>query len=249
MILNRQKTVAMSAAALMALSGMVGGAATASALTDTSACKTSQTKTYSWAGSLGTNYYLSKEVVGDGTAAPGGTVTFRTTVSGAGALVNRIDDFHPAGFVLINARESNWKVLGGQSWATVTNDVRKDAASNSVYRTGGGWTTAGNSYTTLETTYRVPDSATPGDVLNTGAGMNVALASGRHIANPIDTCVTIREKNAAEQVTGSLDGLGLGSLTSGSTTAGGISSDPAAFSSDLINGLDIGQIIAGAAGS
>lgn len=246
MILNRQKTVAMSAAALMALSGMVGGAATASAQTNTSACKTSQTKTYSWAGS---KYYLTKEVVGDGTAAPGGTVTFRTTVSGAGALVSRLDDFHPAGFVLVNARESNFKLLGGQSWATVTNDVRKDAASNSVYREGSGWTTAGGAYTTLETTYRVPDDATPGDVLNTGAGTTVVLAGARYVANPIDTCVTIRARNAAEQATGSLDGLGLGSLTSGSTTAGGISSDPAAFSSDLINGLDIGQIIAGAAGS
>lgn len=246
---NRQKTVAVGAAALMALSGLVAGTATASAQTNTSACKTSQTRTFNWAGSLGTNYYLTKEVVGDGTAAPGGTVTFRTTVSGAGALVNRIDDFHPAGFVLVNARESNFKVFGGQSWATVTNDVRKDAASNSVYRQGSGWTTAGGTYTTLETTYRVPNSATPGDVFNTGAGMNVALVSGRHVANPINACVTIRARNAAEQATGSLDGLGLGSLTSGSTTAGGISSDPAAFSSDLINGLDIGQIIAGAAGS
>ncbi len=232
----------------MAMSGVVvGGAATASA--QTAQCATSQTKTFSGLWSLGTEYHLTKEVVGNGTAAPGGTVTFRTTVSGAGALVNRIDDFHPEGFVLVSARQSTWKVLGGQSWTTVTDDVRTDAASNSVYREGSGWTTAGGAYSTLETTYRVPDDATPGDVLNTGAATTLALINGRLVANPINTCVTIREKNAAEQVTGSLDGLGLGSLTAGSTTAGGISSDPASFSSELINGLDIGQIIAGAAGS
>lgn len=247
---NRRKAVAVGAAALMALSGVVvGGAATASAQTDTSACKTSQTKTRSWAGSLGTKYTMTKEVVGDGTAAPGGTVTFRTTVSGAGALVSRIDDFHPEGFELVKARESVWKVLGGQQWTTVTDDVRKDAATNSVYRKSSGWTTAGGAYSTLETTYRVPDDATPGDVLNTGAGTTVVLADGRWVENPIDACVTIRQPNATEQVTGSLEGLGLGSVTSGSAAAGGISSDPAAFSADLINGIDIGQIIAGAAGS
>ena len=49
-------------------------------------------------------------------------------------------------------------------------------------------------------------------MLDTGAGMTLVLADGKKVANPIGTCVTIREKNAAEQVAGSLDGLGLGSL-------------------------------------
>lgn len=241
---NNRKLLALGAAALMAVSGLTVGTATASAqVTDTSQCKTSQIVERSWAGSLGTSYYINKEVVGDGTAAPGGEVTFRTTVSGAGALVTRIDDFHPEGFELLRARESVWKVLGGQSWTSVTSDVRTNSSNNSVYREGSGWTTAGGSFVTLETTYRVPNDATPGTVLNTGAGTDVALASGRWIVNPIDTCVTIREPNAAEAFTGSLDGLGLGSLTSGSTTAGGISSDPASFSSEIINGLDISQLI------
>ncbi|MGX1770182.1 hypothetical protein ACWIE7_18060 [Dietzia sp. NPDC055343] len=237
---NRRKMVALGAAALMALSGLTIGTATASAQDNSSECRTSQEVKVR---PVAVNYTLKKEVVGNGTAAPGGTVTFRTTVSGPGALVTRIDDFHPEGFVLLGARESVWKLLGSQSWSNVSDDVRVNAANNSVYRESSGWTTAGGAYVTLETTYRVPDNAKVGDKLNTGAGTTLALANGRQVVNPINTCVTIRQPNAAESVTGSLDGLGLGSVTSGSTAAGGISSDPATFSSDIINGIDIGQLI------
>lgn len=245
------RSIATGAAALLIASGLaVGtGAAVASAAPDTSACATAQTVTFNDINTVWTNYHLNKEVVGDGTAAPGGTVTFRTTVSGAGALVSRIDDFHPAGFELVQARSSVWYLLGGQTWTTVTDDVSRDSASNSVYYSGAGWTTAGNAKATLETTYRVPADATPGEVLNTGAATNLVLASGRRVANPINTCVTIREPNPTEVVTGSLDGLGLGSVTSGSTALGDIGADPATFSADLINGLDLGQLIGGMAGS
>src|SRR5690625_4450666 len=124
---SRRRLIALSAAALMAVTGLTVGTATASAQTDTSQCQTSQKVERRWGGSLGTRYYIEKEVVGDGTAAPGGEVTFRTTVSGAGALVREIVDYHPAGFELVRARESVWKVLGGQSWTTVTDDVRRNA--------------------------------------------------------------------------------------------------------------------------
>lgn len=243
------RTAATLAATLMAAAILPATAGTAAAEPSTANCATSQTQTFSWPGSLGTDYHLTKEVVGSGEVAPGGSVTFRTTVSGAGALVTRIEDFHPEGFVLVNARESVWKLIGGQTWTTVTDDVRTNAATSSVYRESSGWTTAGGSHATLETTYRVPDDATPGTVLNTGAGMTVALANGTKVANPIDACVTIREQNPVEQVTGSLEGAGLGSLTTGSTTVDGIVGDPAAFSADLINGIDVGQILAGVAGS
>src|SRR5699024_3895306 len=144
------------------------------------------------------NYYLNKEVVGDGTAAPGSEVTFRTTISGAGALMSRLDDFHPVGFELVRARESVCQVIGGRSWTAVTTDVLRDSSANSIYRTGAGWTTAAGAHATLETTYKVPDTVSPGDVLNTGAGVTVALGEGRWVENPINTCVTIREPNAAE---------------------------------------------------
>lgn len=241
---NRRKTVALGAAALMALSGLTVSTATASAqTTGTENCKTSQTKERSWAGSLGTKYYIDKEVVGDGTAAPGGQVTFRTTVRGAGATVTEIVDYHPAGFELVRARENVSWLLGGQKWDDVTDKVTKNAAANTVTHRGMGWTTAGSASATLETTYKVPTTATPGEKLNTGAGTHIQLSNGTWTVNPIDVCVTIREPNAVESVTGSLDGLGLGSVTSGSTAAGGISSDPASFSSEIINGIDIGQLI------
>ncbi|WP_256820415.1 hypothetical protein [Dietzia sp. Die43] len=246
---SARRTTATLAATLMAAALLPATAATASAEPVPAACATSQTRTFAWPGSLGTEYYLTKEVVGDGTAAPGGTVTFRTTVSGNGALVTRIEDFHPQGFVLVGARESVWKLIGGQTWTTVTDDVRSNSATSSVYRTSSGWTTAGGNHATLETTYRVPDDATPGNVLDTGAGMAVALSDGEKVANPSGACVTIREKNPVEQVTGSLESVGLGSLGTGSATLEGIVGDPATFSADLINQIDVGQLLAGLAGS
>lgn len=35
-------------------------------------------------------------------------------------------------------------------------------------------------------------------MLDTGAGMTVVLADGKKVANPIGTCVAIREKNAGQ---------------------------------------------------
>ncbi|MBB1023692.1 MULTISPECIES: hypothetical protein [unclassified Dietzia] len=243
------RSIATGAAALLIASGLSVGTNAAVASAAPSSCATAQTVTFNDPSTLWTDYHLNKEVVGDGTAAPGGMVTFRTTVSGAGALVSGIEDFHPAGFELVQARSSVWYLLGGQTWTTVTNDVIRDSATNSVRYSGAGWTTAGNARATLETTYRVPATATPGDVLNTGAAMTLVLANGRKVANPINTCVTIREPNPTEVVTGSLNGLGLGSVTSGSTALGNIGADPATFSADLINGLDLGQLIGGMAGS
>src|SRR5699024_6545957 len=130
----------------------------------------------------------------------------------------RIEDFHPQGFITVSARESVWKLLGGQTWTDVTDDVRTNAETSSVYRESSGWTTAGGAHATLATTYRGPNDAAPREVFDTGAEMTVALSNGTKVANPTGTRVTIREKIAAEQVTGSLDGLGLGSLTTGSTT-------------------------------
>ncbi|MDX2358763.1 hypothetical protein [Dietzia sp. PP-33] len=244
------RSVATGAAALLIASGMTVGTGAAIAGAAPAACATTQTVTFNDINTAWTNYTLHKEVVGDGTAAPGGTVTFRTTVSGAGALIDRIEDYHPEGFELVQARESVWKLIGGQEWSTVTDDVRSDSATNSVYKESAGWTTAGNAHITLETTYRVPADATPGEELNTGAGMSIlGFINGDRVANPIGTCVTIREPNPVESVTGSLDGLGLGSLTTGSTALGDIGANPATFSADLINGLDLGQLIGGLAGS
>ncbi|HJE91956.1 MAG TPA: hypothetical protein K8V11_13205 [Dietzia timorensis] len=233
-----------AAASFVAGAAIVGpSAAVASAETNTANCATSQTKTYKWPGSAGLEYKLTKEVVGSAKVAPGGTVTYRTTVSGGGALVSEIMDVHPAGFELKEARESVWKLVGGQKWTTVTDKVLKDANTNSVSRSGAGWTTVGGSFVALETTYKVPDDAVPGEVYDSGASFTTVLIDGKKTANPIGTCVTIREPNAVETVTGSLDDAGLGSLTSGSTQLGGISSDPSGFVSDVINGVDVSKLM------
>lgn len=236
---TRRKSIALGAAALMAVSGLTTGVATASAQANTENCATTQSVSFR----TGDRYHLEKQVMGDGTAAPGGLVTFRTTATGMAYLVNRIDDFHPEGFELVSARHSVWYLIGGQQWSDVTDDVRRDTSANSVYLTSSGWTTTGSARVTLETTYRVPDDVSPGDVLNTGAGMTLVAANGRHVANPIDTCVTIRQPNPVEQATGSLNDLGLGSATEGSMTAGGISSDPSGFIADIINNINIGELI------
>lgn len=243
------RSVAAGAAAVMVAAGLSVSTGAAVASADTSQCGLAQTATYRGLDTLGTNYYLSKEVLGDGTAAPGGTVTFQTTVTGAGALVRRIDDIHPEGFQLTKARSSVWYLLGGQQWEDVTDEVKKDAASNSVWHSGAGWTTAGDAHATFETTYRVPADATPGDVLNTGAATTLSLANGRKVEDPFDVCVTIREPNPVEAVSGSLEGLGLGALSSGSSGVGDSATNPAGFIADVVNGIDFGKIIGAAAGS
>ena len=89
----------------------------------------------------------------------------------------------------------------------------------------------------------MPDDAVPGAIYNSGASFTVALDDGTKTENSIGTCVTIRDPNAVEAVTGSLDDAGLGSLTSGSTQLGGISSDPSGFVSDVINGVDVSKLM------
>lgn len=237
------RSFALTAATLLTASGIatgVGVGTAAAAPANTADCATSTSVKFS-------GYTLNKEVT-SGTVAPGGTVTYRTKVTGPGGLVNRIADIHPEGFELVKATEDVRWVVGGQKRADVTSKVTKTASDNTVSHTSSGWTTGGSAYALLETTYRVPASAKPGDVFNSGAAARV-IAVDSTTANPINVCVTIREPNAVEAATGSLEGLGLGSLTAGSTAVGDITSDPASFSADLINGIDIGQLIGGAAGS
>ena len=72
-----------------------------------------------------------------------------------------------------------------------------------------------------------------------------------HIHTFLDGCADCIDlgKIQTEAVTGSLEGLGLGSLTSGSSALGDIGADPAVFSADLINNIDVGQLIGAVAGS
>jgi len=216
------------AAAVVASAALVAGGVTvglgASAAQAAPACALNQSVTSKWAGSLWTPYTVSKEVVGDGTVAPGQTVTYLTKVSGSGALVNEIRDFHPAGFQLVKARLNVKWLIGDQKWEDITGTAV--IGNNSVTAKGAGWTTAGGGVIALETTYKVPDNAVVGTQLDSGAGTNIVLAAGDWNINPMGVCVSIRPKNPVEAGAGSLEDLGFGSVNTGSGQVFGSLTDP-----------------------
>ncbi len=204
------------------------------------ACALSQSVTDSWPGSVWTDYTVSKEVVGDGTVAPGQTVTYITKVSGSGALVNEIRDFHPAGFQLVKARLNVKWLIGNQQWEDVTGTAVVNGTS--VVAKGGGWTTAGGGVIALETTYKVPDNATVGSKLDSGAGTNIVLAAGDWNINPMGVCVTIRQPNPVEAGAGSLEDMGFGSVNTGSGQVFGSLTDPQGSMTNVIGGV-LGNVI------
>lgn len=213
-------------------------------------CGTADSRTDS---SVGINYTTNHEVVGDGTVAPGGTVTLRTKVSsnsGVGAVVSEIRQYHPEGFTPVSARvESHKARLFGSGHSWVTEKVVRDIPNDVAKVQGGGWTTGlGQRYVTAEFTYRAPENVSPGQKFETGAGFNMVAATNRTY-DPMNVCITVRERNAVEAATGSLEGVGAGSLTEGSTTSTTLSSDPSSLITEIVNGLDIGQLIGGIAGS
>lgn len=204
------------------------------------ACAQSQSVTSKWAGSLGTPYTLSKEVLGDGTAAPGQTVTYSTKVTGSGALVNEISDYAPAGFELVSARLNVKWVVGGQEWEDITDTIQRDG--NAYRAKGGGWTTAGGATIALETTYKVPRDAVIGSQIDSGAATNIVLAAGWWKIDPMGVCVTIREPNAVEAAGGSLDAAGLGSVNAGSGPFFGSFTDPQGSMTNVISGV-LGNVL------
>ncbi|OYD69424.1 hypothetical protein [Rhodococcus sp. OK302] len=206
------------------------------------ACSTTQSITSKWAGSVWTPYTLAKEVGSGGKVAPGQEITYVTKVTGSGALVKSIWDYHPAGFQLVKARLNvNWAV-GGQSWSDVTSTVIK-GNDNSVMVSGNGWTTAGGTIA-LETTYKVPSNAQIGAQIDSGGGTDIALISGYWDVNPMGVCVTIREPNAIEAGSGSLDNAGLGSVNTGSGQVFGSITDPQGSMTNVIGGI-ISNVIGG----
>ncbi|CAM2922897.1 Secreted protein [Prescottella defluvii] len=234
----RHAVAAAASVALLATGVTVGlGASAAQAAP---ACALSQSVTSKWAGSWGTPYTLSKEVVGDGKVAPGQTVTYITKVSGSGALVDQMRDFHPAGFQLVQARLNVKWVVGNQKWEDVTGTAV--VGNNSVIVRGGGWTTAGGGVIALETTYKVPDNATVGAKLDSGAGTNIVLASGNWNIDPMGVCVTVRPPNPVEAGSGSLEDLGLGSVNTGSGQFFGSFTDPQGSVTNVVSGI-LGNVL------
>ncbi|QDQ98090.1 hypothetical protein [Tomitella fengzijianii] len=215
---------------------------------DAETCATSAQRSYDNFGSFGTDYYLSKEILNDGVVAPDGTVTFLIKSWGAGALISELRDFHPEGFELEKAEINVSWVLGGQGWEDAT--ARAVESGNRVSVRGAGWTTAGGATAALRTTYRAPSDLEPGTKVDAGgAGFNVVLAGGDHDWTDLNLCATVRAKNAGEQVSGSLDNAGLGSVNTASANAFGSLTDPQGSIAGIINNLDFGKIIGGAMGS
>ncbi|MCJ0904828.1 hypothetical protein [Rhodococcus sp. ARC_M6] len=208
------------------------------------ACAKAQSITDSWAGSFGAPYTLAKEIAGDGTVAPGQTVTYITKISGSGALANSIWDYHPAGFQLTKARLNVSWAVGGQSWSDVTDTAIQDSSDNSVTVRGGGWTTVGGAVIALETTYKVPSNAQVGSKIDSGGGANLVLAAGYWDVNPMGVCVTIRQPNPVEAGSGSLDNAGLGSVNTGSGQVFGSITDPQGSMTNVISGI-LGNVIGG----
>ncbi|HJC59321.1 MAG TPA: hypothetical protein H9755_03170 [Candidatus Dietzia intestinigallinarum] len=192
-----------------------------------------------WSGYTVTSSWL------DSTAAPGGQATLRSTITGPGGVVGEAWQYHPEGFVPESSRVRSYKFPTGQSWADET--IVRDAGNNAARPSGSGWTTASQSVT-VDITYRVPEDAVPGSVLNSGSKVRIT-AVGTGDFNPIGACLTIRGKNPVESVQGSLQGIGAGSLVDGSVASANMSSDPSGSIADVINDLDLGQLIGGAMGS
>ncbi|QCQ89812.1 hypothetical protein [Rhodococcus sp. SGAir0479] len=225
---SRRLAASVAAAAVVA-GGTVFGVGAGAGVASAAECGTSATKVqYGDAQIVGIQ--LTKVVVGDGTVAPGGTVTYKTTVSrakGVPPLLRSVADFYPAGFTLVSA-----KLNGKPVTASVDTNVGKASYQ------GGGWLINAGNTVTYETTYTVPEDAQVGAVLDSGASMTPDLW-GEQKWNPIGVCVTVRGKNAGETVSGSLDGAGLGSSgpIAGGSAGSAILNDPAGFIADIIGNV------------
>ena len=243
-----RRIVAAGAAAALSLTGAaISGTAVAAA----AECSTTGSRTFQ---DTGITYTISQEIVGSSEVAPGGTVKYLTKVSSNSALggvIRQITDHHPAGFSLVKAEIDYSNAVGKRNTSDETAGAEKDASANTIKVSGAGWTTAttlGGGYVGLITTYKVADSAVPGEKLKSGADISLQrMFDQRHEAfDPSGVCVTVREKNAIENVTGSLDNAGLGSATGsadGSSEMSAASSDPQSFIAGIVNQLDLGKII------
>lgn len=168
---------------------------------------------------------------------PGGTVTYSIQVApakGAAPVLSTMRDIYPEGLTFVSAK------VNGE---TVTPVV--DANARTVTHSGK-WI-IGNK-PTLDVTYKASDDVQPGTILNSGAGMYPDIW-GWQIWNPIDVCVTVREKNAGEQVSGSLEDTGFGSVNTASANGFASLTDPQGSITGIINDIDLGKIIGGAIGS
>lgn len=242
-----RKAIALSSSAAMLTVGLAvglgAGVASADAPFANPACKLANSKSVDL-GVVAPTFNVTKSVDGAGEVAPDGLVTYTTVVSTGFALVSGLEsmtDVHPAGFTLQKAEVEAYHVL---SLAQKSEDVTNTAIHNGnsvTFKAGtSGWTTFGQTVT-LRTTYKAPSAATVGEEFNSGMAFDPQVY-GAQSFDPIDVCVKIRQKDLVESATGSLDGLGFGSVNTGSATITGSVSNPTGSASDFFAGIISGVI-------
>ncbi|HHU39004.1 MAG TPA: hypothetical protein GXZ45_06985 [Propionibacterium sp.] len=230
-----RRLAAVGAAAALSVTGLaVAAPATAQAATCEAAASVKD----------GT-YNISKRILGNNEVAPGGEVTTEITVK-AGATfetVKQIVDYHPAELEPVSVRTEAYFAGGGHKWV---DDAFSVLSPTATAVNSSGWTVA-LGHVTVRITYKVSEDAEPGSLLNDPSGLKVVYGiTSDTVADDMGVCVKIREKNVVENVTGSLDGMGLGSATGsadGGSAGSQISSDPSGFVADVINQLDLGQML------
>lgn len=239
-----RRLAAAGAAAALSLTGI---AVVSPAVAMAAECSTSASRTFE---DTLIDYTISQEVVGSAEVAPGGNVTYLTKVSSdsaVGGLITSITDHHPAGFTLVKAELDASDALGNRFTSDETAGAVKNASAGTVTVSGAGWTTAttiGGGYVGLYTTYTVPESAVPGETLASGADITLKKIIGERneAFDPSGVCVTVREKNPVEEVTGSLGDLGFGSAAGDSALSMAIT-DPQDFIAGIINQIDLGEML------
>lgn len=173
----------------------------------------------------------------------GGEITYQTSVSsvsGVPALIKGIGQFHPAGLTPVSARSNVAKVIGGAGWND--EELVEDATQNFTSVYGGGWNVTGGNIATVEITYKVTGDFSVGDQLRSGSAFDRVSVSGPVVFKDSGACVTIRGKNPIEAGAGSLDGLGLGSVNSGSGQVFGSLTDPQGSMTNIISGV-LGNVL------
>ncbi|MDN5757465.1 MAG: DUF11 domain-containing protein [Tomitella sp.] len=217
-----QRVAAAGASAALIATGMTAalGSGVAGAA-EPATCGTANTVTeYGSPGLVGLS--LSKSV-DKAEVAPGGTVTYTIQVSsakGVPPVLSTIRDYYPDGLKFVGAKVNGKTV-----------DPVVDSNLNMVTQSGK-WLI--QSKPTLEATYKVSEDLHPGTVLDSGAAMYPDMW-GWQQWNPMGVCVTVREKNPVEQAQGSLEGLGLGSVNSGSGQVFGSVTDPQGSISNILS--------------
>ncbi|NMM85177.1 hypothetical protein B2J88_12485 [Rhodococcus sp. SRB_17] len=156
-------------------------------------------------------------------AAAGTEVTYKSVVGTEGGLplVYSITDYPPANFgAPVSAKVTALHAIGG-----VKSEIVDFTPNGTGFKVANalGWSVNSGNPAILEMTYLVPEGAALGDQITSG-GMGATGTIGIDNTLPdVNSCFTVRGKNAGESVSGSLDGAGLGSSDGNMSSTGSLS--------------------------